>query len=117
MIALRVADMLVKVADYVNALLGIAQRRERRLYLHTISVVLNVASRMIQEFTEENLPRGITTDCSINLLFKLFIPLIDDYLYEELQYVKDTCKKLIDDWVSWIHNGEIRQEQDGLMIS
>ncbi|CDS13111.1 hypothetical protein LRAMOSA05294 [Lichtheimia ramosa] len=86
------------VADYVNALLGIAQRRERRLYLHTISVVLNVASRMIQEFTEENLPRGITTDCSINLLFKLFIPLIDDYLYEELQYVKDTCKKLIDDW-------------------
>ncbi|KAI9310132.1 exocyst complex component Sec10-like protein [Dichotomocladium elegans] len=98
------------VADYVNVMLGIAQRRDRRLYLHTISVILNSSSIMIEKLTDTSLPRTIDHERGINMLFKLFIPFMDNYLYEEQAYVKDTCKKLIDEWNN--HSEDSKDDED-----
>ncbi|KAI8145080.1 exocyst complex component Sec10-like protein [Fennellomyces sp. T-0311] len=86
------------VSDYVNNLLGIAQAHERRLYLHTISVVLDSMSQVVDVLTHEDLPRSIARDRGINLIFKLFLPFLDDYLYEEQSYVKSACDELIEEW-------------------
>ncbi|KAG2223931.1 hypothetical protein INT45_009383 [Circinella minor] len=86
------------VSDYVNSLLGIAQSHETRLYLHTISIVLDSMAEVVDELTKEDLPRKIDRERGINLIFKLFLPFLDDYLYEEQSYVKSACDELIEEW-------------------
>lgn len=70
------------------------------LYLRTMSVVLKTTNKVIQALTDGNqVPKPIEHDRGINLLFKLFLPFLDDYLYEESNYAENITKKYIDDWV------------------
>lgn len=70
------------------------------LYLRTMSVVLKTTDKVIQTLTDgDQVPRPIQHDRGINLLFKLFLPFLDDYLYEESNYAENITKKYIDGWV------------------
>jgi recyclin-1 len=69
------------------------------LYLRTMSVVLSSTKKVISVLTDENLPKCIQHDRGVNLLFKLFLPFLDDYLYEESKYAENITKKYIDEWV------------------
>ncbi|KAI9276957.1 exocyst complex component Sec10-like protein [Phascolomyces articulosus] len=102
------------VSDYVNSLLGIAQSHETRLYLHTISIVLDSMSQVVDVLTQEDLPRKIDRERGINLIFKLFLPFLDDYLYEEQAYVKAACDELIEEWNN---NTGVRREDQSARLS
>ncbi|KAI9493070.1 exocyst complex component Sec10-like protein [Zychaea mexicana] len=102
------------VSDYVNSLLGIAQSHETRLYLHTISVVLDSMAQVVDVLTHEDLPRRIDRERGINLIYKLFLPFLDDYLYEEQAYVKSACDKLIEEWNN---DSGIRREDQSARLS
>ncbi|KAF7726758.1 F-box protein: endocytic membrane traffic, recycling ReCYcling 1 [Apophysomyces ossiformis] len=86
------------IAEYVGQLLGKAQSKDERLYLHTISHILEAIYELVDVLTDEGLPRRIDRDRGINLLFKLFLPFLDDYLYEEKLYVENACAQQIEEW-------------------
>lgn len=69
-------------------------------YLQTMSVVLSSTRKVISVLTSEQVPKSIEHDRGVNLLFKLFLPFLDDYLYEESNYAQNITKKHIDEWVS-----------------
>ncbi|KAI9316784.1 exocyst complex component Sec10-domain-containing protein [Dichotomocladium elegans] len=46
------------------------------------------------------LPRTIDHERGINLLYKLFIPFLDDYLAEEEAYIKESSRALVDEWMA-----------------
>lgn len=69
------------------------------LYLRTMSVVLKTTERVVNVLTSDDMPKPIEHDRGINLLFKLFLPFLDDYLYEESNYAENITKKYIDEWV------------------
>ncbi|KAG0170900.1 F-box protein: endocytic membrane traffic, recycling ReCYcling 1 [Apophysomyces sp. BC1034] len=86
------------IAEYVSQLLGRAQTKDERLYLHTISRILEAIYELVDVLTNEDLPIRIDKERGINLLFKLFLPFLDDYLYEEKMYVEKACDQQIDEW-------------------
>jgi recyclin-1 len=65
-----------------------------------MSVVLSTSKKVISVLTSDEVPKKIEHDRGVNLLFKLFLPFLDDYLYEESNYAEQITKKYIDDWVS-----------------
>lgn len=69
------------------------------LYLRTMSVVLSSTKKVITVLTSDQVPKKIEKDRGVNLLFKLFLPFLDDYLYEESNYAEQITKKYIDEWV------------------
>lgn len=72
------------------------------LYLRTMSVVLTSTKKVINVLTSDELPKNIEKDRGINLLFKLFLPFLDDYLYEESTYAENITKQYIEEWVRMI---------------
>lgn len=68
-----------------------------------MSVVLSSTKKVINVLTSEELPKCIQRDRGVNLLFKLFLPFLDDYLYEEGNYAENITKKHIDEWVNLIY--------------
>lgn len=68
-----------------------------------MSVVLDSTRKVIEVLTDPNqVPKTIEHDRGVNLLFKLFLPFLDDYLYEESHYAQNITKKYIDDWVTFL---------------
>ncbi|KAI8086885.1 exocyst complex component Sec10-like protein [Gilbertella persicaria] len=86
------------IAEFVSQLLGIAMQTNAHLYLRTMSAVLTATEKVIKVLTSEDLPKPIERDRGVNLLFKLFLPFLDDYLYEEAQYAEKITKKYIEEW-------------------
>ncbi|CAO3629701.1 unnamed protein product [Mucor hiemalis] len=87
------------IAEFIAHLLGRAMGFSTHLYLRTMSVVLKTTNKVIQALTDgDQVPKPIEHDRGINLLFKLFLPFLDDYLYEESNYAENITKKYIDDW-------------------
>ncbi|KAI7906714.1 exocyst complex component Sec10-like protein [Cokeromyces recurvatus] len=87
------------IAEFVSQLLNRAISKSTHLYLITMSNVLNLSKNMIDIFTNNSdSPSKIETDRGINLLFKLLLPFLDDYLYEESNYAEMTTKKYIEEW-------------------
>lgn len=72
------------------------------LYLRTMSVVLTSTKKVVNVLTSDELPKNIEKDRGINLLFKLFLPFLDDYLYEESTYAENITKQYIEEWVRTI---------------
>jgi recyclin-1 len=68
-------------------------------YLRTMSVVLSSTEEVIKVLTSQEVPKSIERDRGTNLLFKLFLPFLDDYLYEESNYAENITKRHIDEWV------------------
>lgn len=65
-----------------------------------MSVVLNSTRKVIDVLTnDEDIPQKIEKERGVNLLFKLFLPFLDDYLYEESQFTEKVTRKYIEDWV------------------
>ncbi|OAC99120.1 hypothetical protein MUCCIDRAFT_148702 [Mucor lusitanicus CBS 277.49] len=88
------------IAEFVAQLLGRAMSISTHLYLHTMSVVLTSTKKVINVLTSDELPKSIEKDRGINLLFKLFLPFLDDYLYEESTYAENITKQYIEEWVT-----------------
>ncbi|KAF1797088.1 exocyst complex component Sec10-like protein [Mucor lusitanicus] len=86
------------IAEFVAQLLGRAMSISTHLYLHTMSVVLTSTKKVINVLTSDELPKSIEKDRGINLLFKLFLPFLDDYLYEESTYAENITKQYIEEW-------------------
>lgn len=66
-----------------------------------MSTVLTSVRDTINALTGGDLPINIDRERGINLLYKLFIPFLDDYLSEEQLCVKTKSQELIDEWVSY----------------
>ncbi|KAJ8664074.1 hypothetical protein O0I10_000352 [Lichtheimia ornata] len=86
------------VSEYVSSLLATAHERDQLLYLNTMSTVLTSVRDTINALTGGDLPINIDRERGINLLYKLFIPFLDDYLSEEQLCVKTKSQELIDEW-------------------
>ncbi|CAO3652065.1 unnamed protein product [Mucor fragilis] len=86
------------IAEFVAQLLGRAMSISTHLYLRTMSVVLTSTKKVINVLTSDELPKSIEKDRGINLLFKLFLPFLDDYLYEESTYAENITKQYIEEW-------------------
>ncbi|CEG65273.1 hypothetical protein RMATCC62417_02085 [Rhizopus microsporus] len=87
------------VAEFVAHLLGNAIQASTQIYLKTMSVVLNSTRKVIDVLTnDEDIPQKIEKERGVNLLFKLFLPFLDDYLYEESQFTEKVTRKYIEDW-------------------
>lgn len=74
-----------------------------------MSVVLSTSKKVITVLTSDQVPKKIEHERGVNLLFKLFLPFLDDYLYEESNYAEQITKKYIDEWVSEKKNCLISQ--------
>ncbi|KAI8647321.1 exocyst complex component Sec10-like protein [Parasitella parasitica] len=96
MIADRVFEDVI--AEFVSQLLGRAMSISTHLYLSTMSMVLTSTKNVINVLTSDELPMSIQKDRGINLLFKLFLPFLDDYLYEESTYAENITKQHIEEW-------------------
>ena len=96
-----------KVSEYVSSLLATAHERDQLLYLNTMSTVLTSVRDTINALTGDDLPINIDQERGINLLYKLFIPFLDDYLSEEQQCVKTRSQELIDEWVSYVTHDDL----------
>ncbi|KAL9559542.1 hypothetical protein MBANPS3_000368 [Mucor bainieri] len=81
------------IAEFVAQLLGRAMAISTHLYLRTMSVVLTSTKKVVNVLTSDELPKSIEKDRGINLLFKLFLPFLDDYLYEESTYAENITKQ------------------------
>lgn len=68
-----------------------------------MSTVLTSVRDTINALTGGDLPINIDRERGINLLYKLFIPFLDDYLSEEQLCVKTKSQELIDEWVSYTY--------------
>ncbi|GAA5805039.1 hypothetical protein HPULCUR_010552 [Helicostylum pulchrum] len=88
------------IAEFVAQLLGRAMSFSIHLYLRTMSVVLSTSKKVIAVLTSDQVPKKIEHDRGVNLLFKLFLPFLDDYLYEESNYAEQITKKYIDEWIN-----------------
>ncbi|KAG1151452.1 hypothetical protein G6F37_003438 [Rhizopus arrhizus] len=87
------------VAEFVAHLLGKAIQMDVKVYLKTMSIVLDSTRKVIDVLTkDESLPEKIEKDRGVNLLFKLFLPFLDDYLYEESQYAERVTRRHIEEW-------------------
>ncbi|KAG1452843.1 hypothetical protein G6F56_007717 [Rhizopus delemar] len=87
------------VAEFVAHLLGKAIQMSSHLYLKTMSIVLESSRQVIDVLTsDEEVAQKIEKDRGVNLLFKLFLPFLDDYLYEESQYAEKVTREQIEDW-------------------
>ncbi|KAI7868194.1 exocyst complex component Sec10-like protein [Spinellus fusiger] len=90
------------IADYVGLLLGRAQTISTRLYLHTITTVLDAVNDLLQTLITDSGNTPMDSERGIHLLFKLFFPLLDDYMYEEKKHTEDVCVQCINEWnISW----------------
>ncbi|KAH8548822.1 exocyst complex component Sec10-domain-containing protein [Umbelopsis sp. PMI_123] len=56
----------------------------------------------VHTLTSDELPSRLEEDRAKNILFKLFLPLMDDYLHDEIQYVTLASEKYISKWVTSI---------------
>ncbi|KAI8981081.1 exocyst complex component Sec10-like protein [Pilobolus umbonatus] len=86
------------IAEFVAQLLSRAMSFDTHLYLRTMSVILSCTKKVINVLTSEDIPKNIEQDRGVNLLFKLFLPFLDDYLYEELNYAERVTKDSINEW-------------------
>ncbi|KAI8380478.1 exocyst complex component Sec10-like protein [Choanephora cucurbitarum] len=86
------------IAEFVSQLLGIAMQIDSHRYLRTMSTVLSSTEKMIKVLTSDEISKPIQHDRGINLLFKLFLPFLDDYLFEESHYAERITKKYIEEW-------------------
>jgi recyclin-1 len=82
--------------------MGIAHEIGVKLYLHTTSSALSLTTSLINVITDQDLPSYLDKERGTNLLFKLLLPFLDDYLFEEQDYVNQICEEGIDKWVSYI---------------
>jgi len=53
----------------------------------------------VEILTSDELPSRLEQERAMNILFKLFLPLMDDYLHDEIQYVTVASEKHINKWV------------------
>lgn len=82
-------------------LMGFAQEKGTKIYLHTTSLILNLISSLVDVLVDTELPCHLDQERGTNLLFKLLLPFLDDYLYEEQAYVNKACEEGIENWVSY----------------
>jgi recyclin-1 len=80
--------------------MGIAHNKGIKLYLHTTSLSLSLVASLVDTMTDPSLPSHLDKERGTNLLFKLLLPFLDDYLFEEQGYVNQVCEDGIDKWVS-----------------
>lgn len=71
-----------------------------KLYLKTMSVVLDSSRQVVVALTtDDSLSEKMDADRGMNLLFKLFLPFLDDYLHEESRYAEKVARAHIEEWV------------------
>ncbi|KAI8336839.1 exocyst complex component Sec10-domain-containing protein [Chlamydoabsidia padenii] len=63
-----------------------------------ISLSLSLMTLLIDVITDPDLPSHLDKERGTNLLFKLLLPFLDDYLFEEQGYVNQICEDGIEKW-------------------
>ncbi|CAO3644099.1 unnamed protein product [Cunninghamella blakesleeana] len=86
------------IAEYLMQLMGFAQEKGTKIYLHTTSLTLDLISSLVDVLIDTKLPCYLDQERGTNLLFKLLLPFLDDYLYEEQAYVNKACEVGIENW-------------------
>ncbi|CAO3606822.1 unnamed protein product [Cunninghamella echinulata] len=86
------------IAEYLTQLMGLAQEKGTKIYLHTTSLALTLILTLVEVLVDTELPCHLDKERGTNLLFKLLLPFLDDYLYEEQAYVNKACEEAIENW-------------------
>ncbi|KAI8078622.1 exocyst complex component Sec10-like protein, partial [Halteromyces radiatus] len=86
------------ISEYLVQLMGLAHDKGTKVYLHTTSLALSLTTSLVKVMTDTDLPCHLDQERGTNLLFKLLLPFLDDYLFEEQGYVNKTCEEGIERW-------------------
>ncbi|KAI8064539.1 exocyst complex component Sec10-like protein [Gongronella butleri] len=86
------------IAEYLTQLFAMARDKGAKAYLQTVAMALTSMTELLDTMTDSSLPSHLDQERGTNLLFKLILPFLDDYLYEEETYVNNTCDKGIEEW-------------------
>ncbi|KAI8883785.1 hypothetical protein K501DRAFT_294473 [Backusella circina FSU 941] len=63
-----------------------------------VDLILGATRNVVTKLTNQELPKHLDLSRGINLLFKLFLPFLDDYLFEESHFVEQSTRDQINDW-------------------
>ncbi|GAB5586782.1 F-box protein: endocytic membrane traffic [Umbelopsis nana] len=86
------------IADYLGIVLERARATDLQLYLKVIASCLGSCLGFVDILTSDDMPSRLEQERAMNILFKLFLPLMDDYLHDELQFVTLASEKYINKW-------------------
>ncbi|SAM09254.1 hypothetical protein [Absidia glauca] len=102
------------IAEYLTQLMAIAHNNGIKLYLPTMALSLSLLTSVIDSITDPDLPSHLDKERGANLLFKLLLPFLEDYLYEEQGYVNRICE---DGIIQWNSRPSAQQEEDAKRLT
>ncbi|KAI8338978.1 exocyst complex component Sec10-like protein [Chlamydoabsidia padenii] len=102
------------ISEYITQLLGIAHNKGIKLYLHTTSIALSLMTSLVDAITNPDLPSHLDQERGTNLLLKLLLPFMENYLFEEHGYVDRVCEDGIN---KWNNRPSAQQEEDARRLT
>ncbi|GAA6064475.1 hypothetical protein JCM10212_001824 [Sporobolomyces blumeae] len=87
------------VADYITTLLSAAQGLQHPLFLLATAATFGQVYRLVDAVLEiEPKSRLVTKERAEDVVFKMFEPLMDDYLSEEGEWIREVLVGMCDEW-------------------
>ncbi|ORX48483.1 hypothetical protein DM01DRAFT_1376693 [Hesseltinella vesiculosa] len=86
------------LAEYLTQLFAMAHEKGSKIYLQTVALSLTSMSQLLDSMIDTSLPAHLDQERATNLLFKVLLPFIDDYLYEEETNINQACELGIERW-------------------
>jgi hypothetical protein len=82
-----------------------ARTIDLQLYLKVVASCLDSCLGFVEVLTDKEQPSYLEKERAMNILFKLFLPLMDDYLHDEQEFISQACEKYINKWVRTLNQG------------
>ncbi|CAM0135915.1 F-box protein: endocytic membrane traffic, recycling ReCYcling 1 [Umbelopsis sp. WA50703] len=86
------------IAEYLETVLEKARTIDLQLYLKVVASCLDSCLGFVEVLTDKEQPSYLEKERAMNILFKLFLPLMDDYLHDEQEFISQACEKYINKW-------------------
>ncbi|KAJ2961602.1 hypothetical protein NQZ79_g3109 [Umbelopsis isabellina] len=75
------------IAEYLETVLEKARAIDLQLYLKIVASCLDSCLGFVEILTDRKQPSNLEKERAMNILFKLFLPLMDDYLHDEQEFI------------------------------
>lgn len=93
----RVANDVV--SDYITSLLAAAQPLQHPLFLLATAATFGQVYRLVDKVLEiEPKNERVTKDRAEDVVFRMFEPLMDDYLQEEGEWIRQVLEGICEEW-------------------
>lgn len=87
------------VSEYITQLLSAAQPLAHPLFLLATAATFGQVYRLVECVMEiEPRPEAVTKERVEDVVFKMFEPLMDDYLTEEVEWIREVLEGMCQEW-------------------